>query len=481
MSTLQEILQNIEENAPMTIDEILREEIKEWEKSDERKLMLLGQKYYRVKNKILERTRQVIDAQGKLSAVKNLADNRIPHGFVRKLVDQKTGYLLSRPFLPKTEDKTYQDLLDGYFDEGFKRMLKNTGKDAINCGKAWLQVYYNEQGDLSFMRIPPHEVIPIWRDTAHTELDAVIRVYEVTMYEAKQKKIIRKAEFWDTSGVRLYEAADGGEFRFLETKGHFAAVSKSPEGEDVENPMSWEQVPFICFKYNDEEQPLIDIIQKMVDDYDRNRSDNSNNLEDLPNSTYVVKDYDGTDAASFRKNVSQYRVIFVRGDGDVKTIALQLDTEAHKMHIEQTRKDIYEFGRGVDTQSERFGNSPSGVALKHLYADLDLDANDIESEFQASLNRLLWFIDTHIYNTTQKDFSEEKVTFIFNRDMAINESEIVTNAKDSVGIISNKTIVANHPWVTNTDDEIKQLEEEQAEDQKRFDKGQYDGLEDEPS
>lgn len=481
MNTLQEILQNIEANAPMTIDEILREEIKDWEKSDERKLMLLGQKYYKVKNKILERTRQVIDAHGKLSEVKNLADNRIPHGFVRKLVDQKTGYLLSRPFIPKTEDKTYQDLLDDYFDEDFKRMLKNIGKDAVNCGKAWLQVYYNELGKLSFMRIPPHEVIPIWRDAAHTELDAVIRVYEVTVYEAKQKKIIRKAEFWDITGVRMYEAADGGEFRFLETKGHFSAVSKSTKGEAVENPMNWEQVPFICFKYNDEEQPLIDIIQKMVDDYDRNRSDNSNNLEDLPNSTYVVKDYDGTDAASFRKNVSQYRVIFVRGDGDVKTIALELDTEAHKMHIEQTRKDIYEFGRGVDTQSERFGNSPSGVALKHLYADLDLDANDIESEFQASLSRLLWFIDTHIYNTTKKDYAKEKVTFIFNRDMAINESEIVTNAKDSVGIISKKTIVANHPWVTNTDDEIKQFEEEEAADQERFNKKQYDGLEDEPS
>lgn len=480
MSTLHDILQNLEENAPMTIDEIVTEEVTRWEASEERKLMLTGIRYYKVKNDILNRTRKAIDAHGKLSEVRNLADNRIPHGFVRKLVDQKTGYLLSRPFITKTEDKTYQDLLDDFFDEDFKRMLKNIGKDAINCGKGWLQAYYNELGNLSFMRIPPYEIIPLWKDAAHTELDALIRVYETTVYVAKEKTTIKKVQFWDVNGVRLYEAREGGNLQYKETVHHFSAVTEAG-GEAVETPLNWEQLPFVCFKYNDEEQPLIDIIKKMVDDYDRNRSDNSNNLEDLPNSTYVVKDHDGTDAGTFRKNVSQYRVIFTRGEGDVKTISLELDTEAHKTHIAQTRKDIYEFGRGVDTQSERFGNSPSGIALQHLYADLDLDANDIESEFQASLSKLLWFIDQHIANTANKDYSKQKVTFIFNRDMAINETEIVANAKDSTGIISKKTIIANHPWVTNTDDEIKQIEEEEAEAQKRFNQGQFEGLPDEAS
>lgn len=462
MNTLHEILENLDKNAPMTIDEIVQEEVKLWQNSEERKLMLAGQAYYRVKNDILNRTRTVIGENGKLTQVHNLADNRIPHGFVRKLVDQKIGYLLSKPFLARTDDASYQTQLDNYFDQGFRRMLKNVGKNAINSGKAWVQVYYNEAGELAFQLIPSEEVIPLWRDSAHTELDAVIRVYDQIVYVAKTKKIITKVEFWSKDGVRRYES-EAGDFRFVDFAAHFSLVA-----DDKDQPYNWERVPFICFKYNDEEQPLIDIIKRQVDDYDRKISDNSNNLEDLPNSLYVVKNHSGTSASEFRKNLSVYRVAFVTDPGGIESLSIDIDTEAHKAHIEQLRKDIYEFGRGVDTQSERFGNSPSGIALKHLYADLDLDANDMESEFQASLEQLLWFIDQHIYNSTGKDYSNTPVEFIFNRDITINETEAVTNARNSVGVISNRTILANHPWVTSVEDEEAQIKQEREADMEQY-------------
>lgn len=41
--------------------------------------------------------------------------------------------------------------------------------------------------------------------------------------------------------------------------------------------------------------------------------------------------------------------------------------------------------------------------------------------------------------------------------------------KDSAGIISKKTIVKNHPFVENADDEIKQLSKEKEEQQSDMD------------
>ncbi|WP_328802013.1 phage portal protein [Paenibacillus sp. LX16] len=452
MSTLQEILDNLDANAPLSLPEIIREEVSAWMASDERKRMLEGKRYYRVKNDILDRRRQTIGDDGRLMDVHNLADNRIPHGFVRKLVDQKTGYLLARPFVVKTEDKAYQKELDGYFGKEFRRTLKNVGKDAVNCGKGWMQVYYNEAGELSFMRLPSEECLPIWQDSAHTELAAFIRVYDVEVYVAKTKRIIRRIQWWDQDGMKLFE--DDGQLKLIETASHFSYI----DGENVE-PMTWERLPFICFKYNDEEQPLLDLIKQQVDDYDKQKSGNANNLEDLPNSIYVVNNFNGTGAGEFRKNIALYRVAFVDNEGGVETISLSIDTEAYKNHMDELRKNIYEFGRGVDTQRQEMGNA-SGIALKFLYADLDMDMNDMESEFQAALEQLLWFVDTHIENTGGDDYSEKDVEFIFNRDIVINETEAVTNAKNSVGVISNRTIVANHPWTTNTDDELKQIETE---------------------
>jgi SPP1 family phage portal protein len=215
---------------------------------------------------------------------------------------------------------------------------------------------------------------------------------------------------------------------------------------------------------------LIELIKSQVDDYDKQKSANSNNLEDLPNSIYVVKNYSGQGGGEFRENIARFRVAFVDGEGGVDTISLKLDTEAYRNHMEMTRKDIFEFGRGVDTQSDKFASAPSGVALRSLYQDLDLDCNDLENELQSGLKQLLWFIDTHLAAAKGKDYTQETATFIFNRDVLINESEAITDAKNSTGVISKETIVANHPWVTDTKEELKRIEaEEQAELEKMDD------------
>lgn len=448
-------------NSVMTLEEIIQEEIKEWYSSKERRLMLDGQKYYKGDADILNRKRMAIGEDGELEEVTNLANNKLIHNFVRKLVDQKVGYLLSKPLSVQTKNEQYKKILDDVFNKSFMRLIKNLGKDAVNKGIAWAQVYYNSEGQLRFKRLPSEEIIPLWKDSEHTKLDAIIRVYEVIVYEGHTKKTVQKVEYWDTKQVLRYVNYNGKlipDVEALEDKGHFSMV----DDKGNKQSFTWSKVPFVYFKYNDEEQPLIKFVKSLADDYDRNKSDNSNNLEDLPNSIYVLKDYDGENLGEFRRNMALYRAVKVTGDGGVETRNLEINVEAYKTHIEQTRKDIYEFGRGVDTQSDKFGNSPSGIALKFLYNDLDMDCNIIETEFQASLEYLLWFIDQHLINTGQGDFINENVEFIFNRDTLINETDSINNCKSSVGIISDETIVSNHPWATK--DELEKIKRQKEED-----------------
>ncbi|WP_125153111.1 phage portal protein [Clostridium rectalis] len=447
-------------NSVMSLEEIIQEEIKEWNRSQRRQLMLDGERYYKGDTDILKRKRMAIGEDGELEEVKNLANNKLVHQFVRKLTDQKTGYLLSKPLAIQTDNETYKKILDDVFNKSFMRLIKNLGKDAINKGIAWAQIYYNSDGELRFKRLPSEEIIPLWKDSEHTKLDALIRVYEIIVYEGKTKKTVQKVEYWDTKQVLRYINDNGKlipDVEALEDTGHFSMV------DDKGNIKSftWSKVPFVYFKYNDEEQPLIKFVKSLVDDYDRNKSDNSNNLEDLPNSIYVLKDYDGTNLGEFRRNISLYRAVKVAGEGGVETRNLEINVEAYKTHIEQTRKDIYEFGRGVDTQSDKFGNSPSGIALKFLYNDLDMDCDTIETEFQASLEYLLWFVDQHLINTGQGDYTNENVEFVFNKSMLTNESDTISNCQNSVGIISNETIVANHPWATK--DELEKIKKQQEE------------------
>lgn len=82
----------------------------------------------------------------------------------------------------------------------------------------------------------------------------------------------------------------------------------------------------------------------------------------------------------------------------------------------------------------------------------------------------MFFVYEYMKIIENKDYTNKEVEFIFNKSMITNETEKIENCANSVGMISNKTILANHPWVRDTDEELEQIENEQKENQQEYDK-----------
>lgn len=453
--------------------------ITEWQNSDTRKLMLTAQDYYGNDNDIKDRKRYYIDRKGNKQEATNLSNSKLAHPFMRKLTNQKVNYLLTKELSIQCDDGLFSEAIGKYIHKKFLRMLKRLGKDAIVNGIAWVQVYYSKDGVLSFKRIPSEEIIPFWADADHTMLDAVIRVYSVWEYKTNgHKKEIFKVEYHTTVGVWYYVLGDKGlkpdPDRGENLFGHFVVTQDTvdeqgnpvvdkdgnPVTEDVQ--ATWERVPFVGFKYNDDELSLLKWIKPLIDDYDLNTSDTSNNLQDVPNSVKVVKNYDGTDKGEFVQNLATFRTAFVSGDGDMKALTTTLDTQAIEAHLNRLKDDIYEAGNGVDTQDDNLGNA-SGVALAFRYAGLNMDMTDMGNEFAAALEELIWFMKVDMLNRGIGDFMETEFDVIFNTDMIVNESEVIADAKNSVGVISDETIRANHPWVTDPEAEEERMKKQKEE------------------
>ena len=109
-------------------------------------------------------------------------------------------------------------------------------------------------------------------------------------------------------------------------------------------------------------------------------------------------------------------------------------------------------------------NNPNQMNIQSMYSDIDLDANGMETEWQASFEELLWFINIHLSNTGKGEFTKEKLEIIFNRDVLINETEAITNCNNSMGVISNETIVSQHPWINDNVEELKRIKEEKQDE-----------------
>ena len=133
---------------------------------------------------------------------------------------------------------------------------------------------------------------------------------------------------------------------------------------------------------------------------------------------------------------------------------------------------------GVDPDPERFGDS-SGVALKYLYSLLELKAGMMETRFRTGFAELVRAICR-----VEGMAEPAKIIQTWTRNMVQNDLEMAQIAAQSVGVISDQTIVKNHPWVDDAEAELKQMKkekEEAAKEQPQFQfptqaiNGQQDG------
>ena len=136
--------------AGMTELQFFAAEIKEWKDSKKRKEQLVGDAYYEGDHDILRRQRTIIGEDGKLQVVQNLPNNRLIDNQFALMVDQKTNYLVGKPFTVTCKNKTYADLLTKVFDKRFNRLLKYVCEDALKGGIGWLFPYYGDDGKLAF-------------------------------------------------------------------------------------------------------------------------------------------------------------------------------------------------------------------------------------------------------------------------------------------------------------------------------------------
>lgn len=445
----------------LSTEELIKIYIDEFNNSGERWLMLKGEKYYKVENDILNRKMYRYENETSVED-DTKTNNKLAHGFMHTLVDDKVNYLLVKPYTLKCEDKNYLKAVENTLGKRFQKKLNQLGTETSNKGIAWIHPYIDYKGVFKTMKVPSEQIIPLWLDNDHEELQALIRYYEVETYEGKEKKYVTKIEYWTPENVDYYVLVDGEVISdsemYLDDENNYEGHYKVNE-----EPGNWGVVPFIPFKNNDFELPDLTFIKTLIDNYDLTRSDVANLLEDVKNIIYALKGYGGENLSEFMRDLAYYRAVKLDADegAGLDKVETTINIEAAKEHYNTLKKDIFDYGQGVDKNSDKLGNSPSGIALKFIYSGLDLKCNALEDNFKWAFEQLIYFVNKYLEITNQTA-SDKEIDIIFNRDIAINESQAITDCANSKGVISNRTIISNHPWVDDVDEEIQQIEEENA-------------------
>lgn len=405
-----------------------------------------GVRYFNNDNDILYEEQYYYDNEGNKCVDETKKNNRLSHNFYGLLVKQKVGYLLGKPMNFNSTNKEVNKLISDTLGDKWNITSQELLKNASNKGDEWLYCYIDERGVLDYTICPTEQIIPLYNNGFKQVLEGVIRYYEIVTLDGKSVSAI---ELWTQNEVSYFRLEEDN-LQLLETKSHFSINGKG---------YSFGVIPFVQFKNNEELTTDLSLVKSLIDNYDKVTSGLANDLEELQDTIYILKGYQGTDSSEFMQNLRYYKLIKVDEDGGVDKLELHIPIEAKNSHLKRLEDDIYRLGMGVDVSAEKLGNS-SGVALKFIYSLLDLKVDMSETQFKKSIRHLLKIISNWVRISDGIEFDRKEVKVTFNRSMLVNTKEQIVNVTNSIGMLSRETLLANHPFVTDVDYELTKMEEE---------------------
>lgn len=388
------------------------------------------------------------------------ADNRIASNFHRLLVDQKSAYMFTVPPIFDVSNDYANKIIAKVLGDKFGKACIKLCNMAANSGVTWIY-YWSDVEGFKYTIVDSKQVIPIWDTTVEDRLKAVLRVYIELDDEGKTYEVY---EYYTDDMIYSYrtESEDIDTLKEYECyKCYDVDMKQSSFTASVPNPFG--RIPFIPFFNNSEHTRDLDSNKDQIDTYDKVYSGFLNDLEDIQEIIFILSGYEGESLDKFLSELKMFKTVKVdsgeedgQGKGDLQTLTIDIPVEARKIMLEMTRKAIFEQGMGIDPDPQNFGNS-SGVALEYLYSLLELKAGATEVEFKTGFSELIYAICNYY------GIAVDKVIQTWTRTKVRTDSELCDIAKNSVGIISKRTIVANHPWVENTERELQRMDEENRE------------------
>lgn len=409
--------------------------------------------YYNAKNTAIMQKEKVDD---------NLPNNKIVHPYATYITNTLTGYFMG-------DGVSYSSVNDEVASEELKMILEyndeqdenvELAKQASVFGLGVELLYIDGDGFTRIKYVDPREVILIYEDTLEENLIAGVRYYKV--YDYQKEETFYKIEVYTDKEVRLYHADGLLSSLVLDyTVAHYFG-----------------QCPIVVYQNNAEQRGDFEGVLSLIDAYDKMESDTLDDFDYFVDAYLVLSglNADSEDVAEMKKN----RIILL--DQDSKAEWLIKNGESSKNNEDKTRldKDIHKFAQVPDMSDEAFAGNASGVAIKYKTMPMENLVSVKERKFKKGLQRRIELI-FNILNLKGSTHDWRGIDIIFTRNLPTNETELANMVSTLSGIVSDKTLISQLPFVEDVDDELDKINKQKEENMAAFYNNSTNFLEEEES
>jgi SPP1 family phage portal protein len=383
--------------------------------------------------------------------VKNNKKNEIYINYFKMLVTQKIDYLLSKK---PSYDKQFDNQGFNVFTM-LDTMILNSSLDS----RSWLHVYISNN-KYQYIVVKDMEIIPYYSPDGKI-LNRIIRYYNEI--DKLDKKEILHIEDWTLDGVKRYAYKNN---TILDESIDSHYVLNEYTGDQLEQSVfsNFPMIPFIPLWNNKDHTSDLYDIHCLIVAYNSIATGFIDNIKKFQEALMILRGYIG-DKESIKKimrEMQESKGISVDKDGDAGYITVDIPVEARQVLMDILRDVIFLLGRGVDPSKLAEGTNITNTVIKSRYIQLNFKGADC-------IKRVIEFYDKFI------EFMNMVTPYTFNNDlefnisMLINESDVIENCLKSQNMVSQETILKNHPWVEDPKEELKKVNEEEKERQKLYD------------
>ena len=360
--------------------------------------------------------------------------------YCKNIVDSYCGYLASPGCISYSSNDDIEEIMNILKYNDYQAEDSDFLLNALIYGVSAELMYIDDSSQVRFRIINPTQCFGVYDDSLTGDLMYFVRMY--------------KANDWDESdlyNVDVYSNYSIKHYTMSGMNGWLNFVS--------EEPHYFGQCPANIFIMPDEKS-IFDCILPLQDSFNEILTSEIDDYSAFCDAylALVGVDADAEDIAAMKAN----RVLVLPEGASANWIIKgSNDTQVENI-LKRIHSSIYRIAACPDFSSESFvGGVSSGIAIQYRLTGMETRAGKIASEMKKALQRRIEIIcGIATLKLGEEVFRDIKIDF--KRNIPADTTAVVDMITKLNGTVSNATLLAQLPFVSDVDTELEALKEEKA-------------------
>lgn len=370
---------------------------------------------------------------------------KIVSPYASYITDNFTSYFVGKPITINSTNTDMLNTFNAIFNYNDSQSNDITiARNMSTYGYGAELLYIDADKQIRFSALDPKQVIPIYSDDIDGELLYCIRFYETK--DILSNKIDTFIEVYSDTEVIKWISSDNGVVKISSEEHYF------------------KEVPINIYMNNDLLEGDFEKVIGLIDSLDFAMSDTANNIAYFNDAYLLLNGVDGLEPEQIQ-TMKENRVICLSNVDGTQPNASWLIKNSSDIEMENYKKrlveEIHKQSRVPDLNGDTMKSHVSAEAVRFSLLQTEQVVAIKEAKFKKALQRKIELI-CNILNMLGSNYNYRDLMITLNRNIPNSYqawSDIVAKLR---GIVSTQTLLEQLPFVTNIEEEMRRLEEENS-------------------